>query len=430
MKTGFLALSFVVLLSACAKRPQPGGAGPQPSNRSASGPNAARSASNESSSLLAKARFLDNGSTLVVFVNIDPGKAVTPTDFVRQYAIRYTLLPDYGSRQDLASGTVKLSWQENTFRQEGWYTVRFELPKPAKEKEMYTGVVLTEITDLASNAKATADVLVRFQSGKVGDYFAYFDASGQVPRMSNYARVGDTLQLRSLTRTDTTFQLFHYDFEFDPALPPMATGQRPPARQLFVDSTARVRTNVPFVVPREGLFYALRDTSERYGLGLVATDDRYPRLTRPEKLVRPLIYVSTNQEIGDLTGSADAKRALDRYWLSLSGGNQQNARRSIRAYYRRVEQANRLFTSYKEGWKTDRGMVFIVMGPPARVQRSRDKEVWVYTRRGSQFSEINFTFNKRANQFVEDHYELSRFVEFQPIWYPAVEAWRTGEIDQ
>ena len=65
-----------------------------------------------------------------------------------------------------------------------------------------------------------------------------------------------------------------------------------------------------------------------------------------------------------------------------------------------------------------------------RVQRSREKEVWVYTRRGSQFSEINFTFNKRANQFVEDHYELSRFVEFQPIWYPAVEAWRTGEIDQ
>jgi GWxTD domain-containing protein len=427
MKNPVFALVFVVLFSACSKRTQPVGGTAPGSNRPGTSSAVVRG---EASPLLAKARFLDSGSSVAIFLNVDPGKDVAPTDFVRQYAIRYTLLPEYGSRQELASGPVKLVWQETVFRQDGWYTIRFDVPKPSKEKELYTGIVLSEITDLSTNTRVNADVLVRFQSGKVGDYYAYFDPTGRVPRLSNYARVGDTLQLRNLTGTDTTFRVFHYDYEFDPALPPMATSQRPAARQLFVDSSATLRTNVPFLVPRPGLYYAVRDTSERYGVGLVATDDRYPRLTRPEKLVRPLVYMSTNQEIADLTGNADAKQALDRYWLSLAGGNQQTARRAIRAYYRRVEQANRLFTSYKEGWKTDRGMVFIIMGPPTRVQRSRDKEVWVYTRRGSQFSEINFTFNKRANQFVEDHYELSRFVEFQPIWYPAVEAWRTGEIDQ
>ena len=71
-------------------------------------------------------------------------------------------------------------------------------------------------------------------------------------------------------------------------------------------------------------------------------------------------------------------------------------------------------------------MVFIVMGRPDNIRFLKDKEVWVYTR-NAKFSEINFTFTKRPNQFTEDHYELSRFAEFQPIWFPAVEQWRSGE---
>jgi GWxTD domain-containing protein len=36
-------------------------------------------------------------------------------------------------------------------------------------------------------------------------------------------------------------------------------------------------------------------------------------------------------------------------------------------YYRRVRQANRLFTSYKEGWKTARGTFYVLFGPPDKV---------------------------------------------------------------
>jgi GWxTD domain len=71
-------------------------------------------------------------------------------------------------------------------------------------------------------------------------------------------------------------------------------------------------------------------------------------------------------------------------------------------------------------------MVFIVMGLPDNVRYLKDKEVWVYTK-NNKFSEINFTFTKRPNQFIEDHFELSRFSEFQPIWFPAVESLRIGE---
>ncbi|MFA7473774.1 MAG: GWxTD domain-containing protein, partial [Spirosomataceae bacterium] len=123
----------------------------------------------------------------------------------------------------------------------------------------------------------------------------------------------------------------------------------------------------------------------------------------------------------------DPKKALDRYWLSLMNGHQDLAKSVIRSFYTRVEEANRLFTTYKEGWKTDKGMIYIILGNPDKVQRSKDREVWVYNQRGNA-NNINFTFNKRPNQFVDNHYELVRYVEYQPIWYPIVEAWRTGTI--
>jgi GWxTD domain-containing protein len=162
-------------------------------------------------------------------------------------------------------------------------------------------------------------------------------------------------------------------------------------------------------------------------LGVLVTNDRYPKLTYPEQLSGPIQYMSTNTEIKSIQSAEDAKKALDRYWLSLMNGHQDLARSVIKSFYTRVEEANRLFTTYKEGWKTDKGMIFIVLGNPDKVQRSKDREVWVYNQRGGA-NNINFTFNKRNNQFVDNHYELVRYVEYQPIWYPIVEAWRTGSI--
>jgi hypothetical protein len=63
------------------------------------------------------------------------------------------------------------------------------------------------------------------------------------------------------------------------------------------------------------------------------------------------------------------------------------------------------------------------------VARTKEKEVWTYTQ-NPNFSEINFTFMRRPNQFLEDHYELVRYPEYEPIWYPIVEEWRSGVVDR
>src|SRR5205085_2026998 len=79
------------------------------------------------------------------------------------------------------------------------------------------------------------------------------------------------------------------------------------------------------------------------------------------------------------------------------GGSNERARELLKRYYGRVKEANRNFTSYCEGWKTDRGMIFIIFGPPVNVYHSRRDEVWVYGNEANPGA-LRFIFNKLENR--------------------------------
>jgi GWxTD domain-containing protein len=272
-------------------------------------------------------------------------------------------------------------------------------------------------------------VALRPVSGKFNERYAVFGKGGDFPKMKTFFYTQDTLQIRSLQGSRKQLSVNRYSHDFDPALSPMATSGKNVPKTLDVDTSFTLPTNALFMLTEPGLYFFREDTNAVNGIGILIVDKRFPRMTRPEELVKPLIYISTNNEIKELVSTQAPKKTLDNYWLRMTGNNESKARRTIRAYYRRVTQANMLFTSYKEGWKTDMGMVHIVFGKPDQVNKTKDKEVWTYTQ-NANFSEINFTFVKRPNQFVEDHYELMRYVEYEPIWYPTVEEWRTGIVER
>lgn len=56
----------------------------------------------------------------------------------------------------------------------------------------------------------------------------------------------------------------------------------------------------------------------------------------------------------------------------------------MQEYYGRIERANVMFGSFREGWETDRGEVYIRFGPPSEVERhpyeidSKPYEIWYY----------------------------------------------------
>jgi hypothetical protein len=97
----------------------------------------------------------------------------------------------------------------------------------------------------------------------------------------------------------------------------------------------------------------------------------------------------------------------------------------MRNYFRQVELANRYFTSYKEGWKTDRGMVYIVFGLPTEVAKIEDREVWTYRRDDLR---TTFTFMKSSSVFDPDNYVLIRDKKYQQMWYETIDKWRNARF--
>src|SRR5690606_32390694 len=167
-----------------------------------------------------------------------------------------------------------------------------------------------------------------------------------------------------------------YTDEFPVAAPPFSEALARVSPVIRPDSVFRITSGQTqrFSIP--GLYLIQGDTTLGKGVAFRVYDD-YPKYTRLENLVDPLTYVCTRQEIERLKNSRGDKRQFDRTILNITG-NSERAKNFMRSYFRRVEEANELFASYKEGWKTDRGMVYIILGRPAEVYRFEDREVWNY----------------------------------------------------
>jgi hypothetical protein len=215
----------------------------------------------------------------------------------------------------------------------------------------------------------------------------------------------------------------YYDDNFPAAAPIFSEGQARVARVMAVDSVYKVRGMEEVNFPMKGLFLIQKDTTALEGFSFRVEED-YPQYSKLANLSGPLIYITTRQEYDRLESAGTNKKAFDRVVLSITTDTER-ARILMRNYFRRVELANRYFTSYKEGWKTDRGMVYIIFGIPDQVYKFSDREVWRY--KNDQF-DINFTFSRSNSLFDPDNYVLIREKKFESTWYEVIDLWRNARF--
>jgi GWxTD domain-containing protein len=131
------------------------------------------------------------------------------------------------------------------------------------------------------------------------------------------------------------------------------------------------------------------------------------------------------------------KLALDEFWIKCAN-NVDKARELIRIYYTRVQYADMYFTSYKEGWRTERGMIYLIYGPPDKVYKSIDGESWGYrkpivkstwgTRYIVKEEYLYFNFKKKESIFTNNDYYLSRSETLVSFWAQAVACWKKGIV--
>ncbi|MEZ5072231.1 MAG: GWxTD domain-containing protein [Bacteroidales bacterium] len=152
----------------------------------------------------------------------------------------------------------------------------------------------------------------------------------------------------------------------------------------------------------------------------------FPEIKSPAALMEPLFYLATQAEYRDLRQEANRKLAVDDYWLDL-GTSLEKSRELIRIYYNRVLYSNLYFTTNTEGWKTDRGMIFILFGPPNRIRKTGTEEQWYYMSRRKS-SVVAFRFERRSDPFSSEAYEWIRTTESQSARTEAIQSWRKGRV--
>jgi GWxTD domain-containing protein len=189
--------------------------------------------------------------------------------------------------------------------------------------------------------------------------------------------------------------------------------------------------------PREGIYHCTigRDIKEGYTFMNLGTS--FPTMNTPEVMIEPLAYLVSRDELDSLRSVVKPKVSLDEFWIRC-GGNVDKARELIRIYYTRVLYSNYYFTSYKEGWRSERGMIYIIYGPPDKVYKTIDGENWGYRKPviksswGGRYSVsedyLFFHFKKGDNQYSDNDYYLSRNETLVTYWDKAIASWRKGIV--
>ncbi len=90
--------------------------------------------------------------------------------------------------------------------------------------------------------------------------------------------------------------------------------------------------------------------------------------------IKQLRYVAYQHDVDYIQSGKNNQEKLlrfEQFWKKLDPSPSTDRNEAFDEYYLRIEFANRNFRSYTEGWLTDKGMVYIVYGPPSSVERQQ-----------------------------------------------------------
>jgi GWxTD domain-containing protein len=103
--------------------------------------------------------------------------------------------------------------------------------------------------------------------------------------------------------------------------------------------------------------------------------------------IEQLMYIARDAEADRLRAAhtlEEKQKAFVDFWRKRDPNPSTPRNEKMLEFYQRVEYANKHFSHYREGWRTDMGMVYIIFGPPGAVDRhpfemdSKPYEIWSY----------------------------------------------------
>ena len=367
--------------------------------------------------------FHSNDTVSTIFYQIDLSelKYMPNKDsvFEAQTMIHYEIYRNYKAKDLIDSGSVFFSDTDNYGKDNSSFGY-FEVKLKADSKYL----MLIEFTDINQDYKVRKLVDVD-KTDNLNRQNFYIKGEDGLPYLQNYLPKFITYQL--VSRNSKTAKLYVRVFKpnHKVAKPPMAN---PDKKNRIVKSDTLF--SIAFEegesklneLSKQGYYHYYFDSSKYQGYTLFQFNQSYPYITTAMQMLMPLRYLTSRKEFKALYNSKDKKKAVDAFWVQISGSTER-AKNMIKLYYNRVQNANICFTSDKEGWMTDRGMIYIIFGAPDIVYRDAGMETWKYGDHTSK-STMTFDFYRAENPFTSEDFILSRGIDYGHIWNNAIEIWR------
>lgn len=246
------------------------------------------------------------------------------------------------------------------------------------------------------------------------------------PLFRNYIKSEEQVKIFSRIKPGKLF-VSVYQRDFPLALPPFSYSETAPfdlrPDTIFILEPAGNGVYF-FSCSKSGVYHIQVDTFQRQGLTIFNFGSHFPEISGIEKMAEPIRFITSRQEFESIKNASDKKQIMDEFWLDIAG-NPSRGKVLISAFYNRVKNANLLFSAHLEGWKTDRGMIYLIFGKPDVITRNENYETWIYGE-VNNLSSLSFNFTKISNPFSNNDFELSRSGLYKNPWFNAVSQWRKG----
>ncbi|MBN1779948.1 GWxTD domain-containing protein [bacterium] len=112
-----------------------------------------------------------------------------------------------------------------------------------------------------------------------------------------------------------------------------------------------------------------------------------------DKAIEQMKYIASGKETKAMKKARgeEKTRLFREFWKEKDPTPATEENEIMEEYYRRVDYANTTFGTFHEGWRSDRGMVYIILGAPNDIERhpfevdSKPYEIWSYYQYNRQF---------------------------------------------
>jgi len=368
--------------------------------------------------------FNANDSISELFVQVDLNALATVSgkskaEVLKEYVFDYSLVDGLKEKEVLQVGRVNLI--DSPDKSDHYRSFKIKLKTKAKGD--YT--LFSSLENKAETNAYTSRTHILKGVPYSEQNFMLLNEDGSI-HWDNFTRGDEKLRIKLSDPSVKELYISWYAPKFSPAIVPFAPVK--PNELKSLESTPAFKIDIvdgksaPLSFKDLGIYLFHLKVNEKRGFSVFKFFKEFPYVATDAQRLFALRYLNPRFEFEDLM-NMKPEDAVSEFWYFKSR-KQDRSDDMVRTYYSRVQRANELFTSYKEGWKTDRGMIFMIYGSPDKVYKFKDREVWEYGY-NAFYSGLRFSFSREVNPFTQNDFRLFRQAHYEPSWQGIVENWRT-----